>query len=372
MKNFRLILVIALLAVTLVAGVFIGMKLSASVTSPANVVVAIPARAGAVNGTQQNSDEFIWRLFVAFVAPISTKSPSPVIFETWASDADTFTKTPAWPDPSAPKKFQTSQLLLARSHSHQGIIDVPCKIPTGPNAINAPVGGFPTTGSPTPCIAEEVKRNKDMFDYIVDNSLNTQAGLATAYKKGTVIDMPTPSIAVKGHSGGRGPTIVAQTMGAYNSLVDLDGHAQTGGKTVLYLIDALYATKHNEYRLDPTCKWESAPFNKRWTASLFAAQDGVAIDSVALDFLRNEPTLATIVTGAVDNYLHEMAQANQPPSKTAYDPEKDGKLLASLGVHEHWNNAADKKYSRNLGSGAGIELVALNGEPAPVVTASTR
>ena len=181
-----------------------------------------------------------------------------------------------------------------------------------------------------------------------------------------------PSIAVKGHSGGRGPTIVAQTMGAYNSLVDLDGHAQTGGKTVLYLIDALYATKHNEYRLDPTCKWESAPFNKRWTASLFAAQDGVAIDSVALDFLRNEPTLATIVTGAVDNYLHEMAQANQPPSKTAYDPEKDGKLLASLGVHEHWNNAADKKYSRNLGSGAGIELVALNGEPAPVVTASTR
>ncbi len=178
-----------------------------------------------------------------------------------------------------------------------------------------------------------------------------------------------PSIAVKG--GRRGPTTL-QAMGSYNSLVDLNGHEQTGGKTVLYLIDALYATKHNEYRLDPTCKWESAPFNKRWTASLFAAQDGVAIDSVALDFLRNEPTLATIVTGAVDNYLHEMAQANQPPSKTAYDPEKDGKLLASLGVHEHWNNAADKKYSRNLGSGAGIELVALNGEPAPVVTASTR
>ena len=70
---------------------------------------------------------------------------------------------------------------------------------------------------------------------------------------------------------------------------------------------------------------------------------------------------ATIVTGAVDNYLHEMALANQPPSKTVYDPEKDGKPLASLGVHEHWNNAADKKYSRNLGSGAGIELVALSG-----------
>ena len=79
-----------------------------------------------------------------------------------------------------------------------------------------------------------------------------------------------------------------------------------------------------------------------------------------------------IVTGAVDNYLHEMALANQPPSKTVYDPDKKGKPLASLGVHEHWNNAADKKYSRNLGSGAGIELVALNVAPAPVVTASTR
>ena len=179
------------------------------------------------------------------------------------------------------------------------------------------------------------------------------------------------SIAVKLGRGGRGPTVV-QGMGSYNGLVDLNGHEQTGGKTLLYLIDGLYATKHNEYRLDPSCKWESAPFNKNWTASLLASQDGVAIDSVALDFLRNEPTLATIVTGAVDNYLHEMALANQPPSKTVYDPEKDGKPLASLGVHEHWNNAADKKYSRNLGSGPGIELVALNGAPAPVVTASTR
>lgn len=168
-----------------------------------------------------------------------------------------------------------------------------------------------------------------------------------------------PSIAVKGNRGGRGPAITPQGMGSYNGLVDLNGHQQTGGKTILYIIDAIYATKHNEYRLNTTAKWESAPFNNNWTASLLVSQDGVAIDSVALDFLRNEPTLATIVTGAVDNYLHEMAQANQPLSKTVYDPEKDGKPLTSLGVHEHWNNATDKKYTRNLGTGAGIELVAL-------------
>ena len=54
-----------------------------------------------------------------------------------------------------------------------------------------------------------------------------------------------------------------------------------------------------------------------------------------------------------------MALANQPPSKTVYDPAKTGKPLASMGVHEHWNNAAEKKYSRNLGKGAGIELVSV-------------
>jgi hypothetical protein len=63
------------------------------------------------------------------------------------------------------------------------------------------------------------------------------------------------------------------------------------------------------------------------------------------------------VVGSPDNYLHEAALANKAPSATAYDPEGDGTTLESLGVHEHWNNAKDKKYSRNLGTGNGIELV---------------
>jgi hypothetical protein len=55
--------------------------------------------------------------------------------------------------------------------------------------------------------------------------------------------------------------------------------------------------------------------------------------------------------------LHEAALADNPPSGTFYDPEDDGTAMASLGVHEHWNNPADKQYSRNLGIGAGIELI---------------
>jgi hypothetical protein len=52
-----------------------------------------------------------------------------------------------------------------------------------------------------------------------------------------------------------------------------------------------------------------------------------------------------------------MALADNPPSGTFYDPEHDGIRLASLGVHEHWNDAVEKEYSRNLGIGQGIEPV---------------
>jgi hypothetical protein len=33
--------------------------------------------------------------------------------------------------------------------------------------------------------------------------------------------------------------------------------------------------------------------------------------------------------------------------------------LASLGAHEHWNDPQERKYSRNLGTGEGIELVSV-------------
>jgi hypothetical protein len=141
--------------------------------------------------------------------------------------------------------------------------------------------------------------------------------------------------------------------GSYNCLVELMGHKQLGGKTLLYLFDGLYPAKHNEAGVI-----RFASFGNNWASSIFASQDPVAIDSVGLDFLRNEPNLDGVVTGHVDNYLHEAALAGNPPSKTVYDPDGGGTRLSSLGVHEHWNNPAEKKYSRNLGKAEGIELVA--------------
>jgi hypothetical protein len=166
-------------------------------------------------------------------------------------------------------------------------------------------------------------------------------------------------------------------MGHYRAIVDLMGHPSLGGKILLCLVDGLYGG----YFWDShPYKWNMPPFNGNWPSSLFASQDPVAIDSVCYDFLLTEwPNVVNNgssspgngLQGGAEDYLHEMAQANQPPSGTFYDPVKTGVRLASLGAHEHWNNSVSKQYSRNLGTGQGIELVALTAaRPDPVLQIS--
>jgi hypothetical protein len=149
---------------------------------------------------------------------------------------------------------------------------------------------------------------------------------------------------------------ISQGSGHYRALVDLMGHAHTGGKTLLCLIDGLYPGVHPSGHTPR--KFSMPPFNGQWASSLLASQDPVAIDSVALDFLRAEWNDIPHMSGA-DDYLHEAGLADNPPSGTFYDPDhaSGATRLASLGVHEHWNNAQEKQYSRNLGKNEGIELV---------------
>lgn len=163
-------------------------------------------------------------------------------------------------------------------------------------------------------------------------------------------------------------------MGHYRNLVDLMGHAHLGGKTLLYFIDGLYAGEHPTD--DSPTRMTMAPFGGDWSSSLLVSQDPVAIDSVAFDILSteaNEPGtawsgVATAISGGED-YLHEAANAGDPQSGTFYDPNHSGDVvrLESLGVHEHWNNSVDRQYSRNLGTGDGIELTYL---PEPPVSLS--
>ncbi|MHB0959453.1 MAG: DUF362 domain-containing protein [Pirellulaceae bacterium] len=152
------------------------------------------------------------------------------------------------------------------------------------------------------------------------------------------------------------PAGFSQQEGIYRPLVDLMGHAHLGGKTLLNLIDGLFSGLHPKDAAPQ--RMQTPPFSGHWSCSLFASQDPVAIDSVALDFLQAEWSDFPR-QGGVDDYLHEAALAHAPPSGTFYDPDHASgtQRLASLGVHEHWNNAHDKKYSRNLGLAEGIELV---------------
>jgi hypothetical protein len=150
-------------------------------------------------------------------------------------------------------------------------------------------------------------------------------------------------------------------LNSYHLLVDIFGSKYINGKTVLNILDGLYSG--NLWNSGPH-KWAMAPFNGHWPSSFFASQDPVALESVGIDFLESEMGL----TGNADRCVREAAQANNPPSGTVYAP--DGVRLPSLGVYEHWNNSTDKKYSRNLGTGNGIELVNVSTVVPPALPAS--
>lgn len=174
----------------------------------------------------------------------------------------------------------------------------------------------------------------------------------------------TRSNAVHLHNGLVDPTETGDyarfERNLYRVQVDLMGHEIHYKKGLFYLLDALYAGSE---ATDPPRKFKMAPFNNDWTSSLFLSLDPVAIESVGFDFLRTEynadsrypyPSMP-----AVDDYLHQAADKSEWPEDVTYDPEGDGTPIPSLGVHEHWNNETDMQYTRNLGTGDGIELVKL-------------
>jgi hypothetical protein len=154
------------------------------------------------------------------------------------------------------------------------------------------------------------------------------------------------------------------------------GHKDLGGKTILYLVDGIWGSTNYGH---PPIKWRMVPFgdgsatleNADYPNSLFLSQDPVAIQSVCFDFLYEEfdldhPTEGDPATSdkgpfshfaGTDDFLHQAADPDNWPPNVDYDPEKDGSVLGCMGVHEHWNNATDKQYSKNLGLGDGIELI---------------
>jgi hypothetical protein len=160
----------------------------------------------------------------------------------------------------------------------------------------------------------------------------------------------------------------------YRVFVDLMGSKYLGQNTLLWVVEGLFGGGSDEVK--GPVKYFMAPFNNDWTNSIFMSLDPVAIESVGYDFLRTEwngtrthdPINAAwegmANTNGVDDYMHQAADPKNWPEGIVYDPDNSGKPVPVLGVHEHWNNPIDKQYSRNLGTGNGIELVSI---PADLV-----
>lgn len=151
-------------------------------------------------------------------------------------------------------------------------------------------------------------------------------------------------------------------MDEYSPLVDFMANEYLGGRTMLYMLDAIIcAPSEGASITGENSRWQQAPFGEDYTSSIFVSQDPVAIDSVGADFLANEPTITerngTMAHNpAVENYLHEAGLVADAPSGTVYQ-NGNGEPVTNLGVHEHWNNAEERLYSRNLGKEEGIELI---------------
>jgi hypothetical protein len=160
--------------------------------------------------------------------------------------------------------------------------------------------------------------------------------------------------------------------GLYRVQVDLMTQSILRKKNLLFLMDGLWGT---DYEQDKPLKFQMAPFNNTYSSSVFASLDNVAIESVGYDFLRSEFTAARgagtfVQMRGADDYLHQAADSTNWAAGIKYDPDSTGVHIFSLGVHEHWNNANDKQYSRNLGTGTGIELLQIR-DLTPVENVNT-
>lgn len=154
---------------------------------------------------------------------------------------------------------------------------------------------------------------------------------------------------------------VRNGYGYYRTQVDLMGHPMLGGNTMLFMVDGLYSANEGWTGAKPI-KWQMMPFNNDYTNSIIASLDPVAVEAVCFDLLRTEYDGPEVefnrpnMTG-VDEYLMQAADSAYWPEGISYDPDNDGEPIGSLGVYEHWNNATDMQYSRDLGEEEGIELI---------------
>ena len=127
---------------------------------------------------------------------------------------------------------------------------------------------------------------------------------------------------------------------AYKTFADWMSHKHLGQKTLFFLIDGTYGSRHVNGA--PFPKWQKAPFNNQWCCSIIVSQDEVACDAVGMDLIISEwPEYGSL--NYCDEYLVEAASLPNAPSGTEY--KQEGKALTkSLGLMEHCDK--NRKYTK--------------------------
>jgi hypothetical protein len=124
-------------------------------------------------------DELAWSLFLQVNANAKSAGNNSALFETWASDHDTFQLNPSpWPVKAVPLALKARALTDAATLLPKGH---PLKLMVVPGASTTP--------------SEETRRNKEAYNFIVANNLFKISGLQAAF--GTTINFPAESIEVK-------------------------------------------------------------------------------------------------------------------------------------------------------------------------------
>jgi hypothetical protein len=115
-------------------------------------------------------DQFAWQLFIQVISRTASAS---TLFETFATNENTFQPTPRYPSGPTPPVMRRPMLLR--------------------EATNLPVS--PLRRTINMAIGEEVRRNRASFDFIVQHNLYKKSGLKAAF--GTDISFPVGSIELK-------------------------------------------------------------------------------------------------------------------------------------------------------------------------------
>lgn len=151
---------------------------------PSQINIVAPALAGEVKRQSGNSDKYMWEVFTSIVKPMIGRNKT--VFETWATDEDIYQANPSWPTAGQERPIRASRRQA--NFVHTGLDLPPCATPENPWVAN-----FPQKG----CLAEVVYRDRLQYDYIVNNGLNTQSGVAAFYATRKVVGFPGRSMAIK-------------------------------------------------------------------------------------------------------------------------------------------------------------------------------